>query len=338
MKAAVYYGLEDIRVERKHIRPLSDKEVLIRVRSCGVCGTDIHLYHGSPAAVELSPPIVFGHEFSGEVAEIGRRVTSVSPGDRVTIDPNVPCGECDFCRKGHRHLCRNLQGVGSNIDGGFAEYSVIPESVVYRLPRDLSFDHSALSEPLACCLHGIDRAGIRPGHKVAVIGAGAIGLLMLQLSFLQGADHVFVSEPNPRRRLLAEQLGATAVDPTEHDFLEALHSHLPDGVDVAIECAGVEEALRETLGSVMRGGTALLFSVPEPHVELSIRPYDMFYRELTIRGSFTNPLTHARAVDLISSGRVRIDPLITHRYPLEKIHEAFQTQGGPEAIKVLVNP
>ena len=338
MKAAVYFGCGDIRLEQKSLSRLRDKDVLIRVRACGVCGTDIHLYHGLPAAVELSPPIVLGHEFSGEVVEIGRRVSSVSPGDRVTVDPNLPCGQCSFCRRGHGHLCRNLQGVGSNIDGGFAENCIIPEVLVYKLPRSVSFENAALSEPLACCLHGIHRAGILPGDKVAVVGAGTIGLMMLQLSLLQGADLVFVSEPNARRRLLAERLGAMAVDPKERDFLEALHAEVPDGVDVAIECAGVEESVQHAIGSVRRGGTALLFGVSDIDARVSIRPYDIFYRELSIKGSFTNPLTHAAAVDLISSERIRIQDLITHRYPLEKIHDAFGAQGAPDAIKVLVIP
>lgn len=338
MKAAVFHGPEDMRIEQRDIGQIHEKDVLIKVRACGVCGTDIHLYHGSPGAVELSPPIVLGHEFSGEVMEIGKCVSSVSPGDRVTIDPNLPCGKCDFCRKGHRHLCRNLQGVGSNIDGGFAEYCTIPEVLVYKLPQNMHFDAAALSEPLACCLHGIDRAGILPGHKVAVIGAGAIGLLMIQLSLLQGADLVFVSEPNPNRRLLAEKFGVRAVDPTEHNFLEVLHEELPEGVDVAIECAGVGEAIQHAVGSVIRGGTALLFSVPDVDTMLSLHQYDIFYKELTIKGSFTNPLTHSRAVDLISSDRICISPLVTHCFPLDEIHEAFETQDGPDSIKVLVKP
>ena len=338
MKAAVYYGPGDLRIENWDAYAVGESDVLIRVRACGVCGTDIHLYRGSPGAVDLTPPVVLGHEMSGDVVQVGERVQSVAPGDRVTVDPNMGCGNCAYCRNGHRHLCQDPRGVGSNINGGFAESCVVPESLVYRLPPELPYEEGAMSEPLACCLHGIDRAGVIAGSTVAVIGAGAIGLLMVQLSLLQGASAVAVGEPNAMRRRVAASFGAEVFDPGSGSFSDSVRDRFPIGVDVAIECAGATEAMQQAVDVLRRGGTALLFSVPEADALLSLRAFDIFHRELSIKGSFINPATHGRAVQLISSRKVDTRPLITHRFALEELPEALRTQRSPEAIKVLVTP
>jgi threonine dehydrogenase-like Zn-dependent dehydrogenase len=192
VKAAVVERPEVVRIEEREVPQPGAEEVLIRVRACGVCGTDVHILH---AGFRADYPVIPGHEFAGEVVSVGDRVTHVRPGEPVVIDPNITCGVCPYCRRGLVHLCENLIALGVNLPGGFEEFCVAPAKQVYRLPDGLSWEEAAFVEPLACCVHGIDRAGISAGDSVVVIGAGPIGLLMVQLARLEGAREVIVSEP-----------------------------------------------------------------------------------------------------------------------------------------------
>ncbi len=336
-RAAVFKGVGQIELETRSARSPGAKEVLIRNRACGVCGTDLHLFHGAPGSADAAPPVVLGHEFSGEVREVGGQVTGLHTGDHVTIDPNISCGECWYCRNGERNLCSNLTAIGVNFDGGFAEYCVVPFGQVYRVAPDVPFHHAAMAEPLACCLHGIDRSGLMEGQTVAVVGTGAIGLMMVQLAFLGGASKVYASDPVERRRKIAEQFGAIPMDPGRQELPEVIRGDTPEGVDLAIECAGNPAAMMQAFKSVRRGGTALFFSVPETDAVLKLPSYDVFFRELKILGSFTNPATQGRAVNLISSGKLQLEPLISHQIPLDSIGEAFELFGQAEALKIVVS-
>jgi 2-desacetyl-2-hydroxyethyl bacteriochlorophyllide A dehydrogenase len=335
-RAAVFKKIRTIEIEYKNLRSPDAGEVLIRNRACGVCGTDLHLYQGAPGSTGTKPPVVLGHEFAGEVVETGSQVRDLQPGDLVTIDPNIACGRCTYCRMGEPNLCSSLAAIGVNYDGGFAEYCVVPRSQVYVFDTNVPYHHAAMSEPVACCLHGIDRIGFKEGQTVAVVGSGAIGLIMVQLAFLSGASRVFASDPIQRRREIAEQLGAITADPARLDLCSAVRDTLPEGVDAAIECAGNPTAMNAAIKSVRRGGTALLFSVPSVKTVVNLQPYQIFHRELRILGSFTNPYTQGRAVDLIGSGKIQLEPLITHRLPLESIQEAFQIFGNPDAVKIVI--
>ncbi|UCF97277.1 MAG: zinc-dependent alcohol dehydrogenase family protein [Spirochaetaceae bacterium] len=335
-RAAVFHDTEHITIQTKEVRKPGPKEVLIRVRACGVCGTDLHLYHGAPGSASATPPVVLGHEFAGEVTETGSDVTDLRSGDQVTVDPNLACGDCWYCRNGERNLCSNLTAIGVNFDGGFAEYCLVPFSQVYRFDRPVSHHHAAMAEPLACCLHGIDRVALKQGQTVAVVGCGAIGLIMVQLAFLGGASRVYASDPVAKRRDLAEQLGAVPVDPGRQELPTVIRRDIPEGVDSAVECAGNPAAMLQAFQSVRRGGTVLLFSVPEADAVLNVPVYDIYFRELRILGSFTNPATQGRAVDLVSSGRIQLEQLISHQLPLESIKDAFRLFGKPDAIKIVV--
>jgi 2-desacetyl-2-hydroxyethyl bacteriochlorophyllide A dehydrogenase len=337
-RAAVFQDIGKIELENKNLTKPGAKEVLIRNRACGVCGTDLHLYHGAPGSADATPPVVLGHEFSGEVVEVGTEVPDLGPGDPVTVDPNLACGECFYCRSGERNLCSNLTAIGVNFDGGFAQYSLVPFNQVYRFEQPVAFHHAAMAEPLACCLHGIDRVGLLEGQSVAVVGCGAIGLIMVQLAFLAGAGRVFASDPVEKRRHIAERFGAIPIDPNQKELPATLRQDLPEGVDAAIECAGNPRAILQAIESVRRGGTVMLFSVPEVDAIVQLPAYKVFHGELTILGSFTNPATQGRAVNLISLGRIQLEPLISHRLPLESITEAFGLFGTPEAIKIVIEP
>ena len=209
MKAAVYHGKHDLRVEEVPEKELKDNEVMIQVKYCGVCGTDIHIFNGDGGSSAVTPPLIPGHEFSGVVAKVGSGVTKFKVGDRVSGDPNDMCGECYFCKNAKQHFCTNNIGVGTTVDGGFAEYVVMREKQVYKFSDSLSFIEAAMAEPISCCLHGIDLCNIKYGDTVLVMGGGPIGMIMLQLAKNAGASKVILSEPVEEKRELALKLGAT---------------------------------------------------------------------------------------------------------------------------------
>ena len=238
MKAAVYHGPGDLRVEEVPVRKLKDNEVKIQVKYCGICGTDIHIFHGDGGCCDVTPPLVPGHEFSGVVAEVGAGVKTVKVGDRVTGDPNDMCGECYFCKNGMQHFCKNNIGIGTTVDGGFAEYVIMREKQVYKVSDDLSFIEAAMTEPISCCLHGIDLCNIKAGDTVLVIGGGPIGMIMMQLAKNAGASKVIMSEPVEEKREQALKLGATkTIDPL-HEDVEAVLAEYCENVNVVIECVG----------------------------------------------------------------------------------------------------
>lgn len=333
MKAVVFIEPRRLIVEERPVPEIGSGDVLVKVHACGVCGTDMHIFAGEHI---VRFPVVPGHEFSGEIADVGPEVTSVGVGDRVTIDPNIFCHTCSFCADGQVHLCENLTAVGVNYDGGFAEYCRVPASQVYRVPDSVSLDDAAFAEPLACCIHGLDRADLIPGRVAVVLGAGSIGLLMVQLARAAGA-RVLVSEPDETKRRLASELGASAcIDPTSRDVVEEVFQLTDRGADVVIECAGLPRTAETAPKLARRGGTILQFGVVSQHETVRISPYDVFYRELSIVGSFVNPFTHARAVEMLASGAVSVRPLVTHRFGLDEAAKALETASGARAIKVQI--
>ena len=336
MKAVVFTKPNELKIEDRPVPAIGESDVLVKVHACGICGTDMHIFHGEHI---VKFPVIPGHEFSGEIVEVGGKVTNVQVGDRVTIDPNIVDCTCFFCRRGEIHLCENLTAVGVNYDGGFAEYCRVPAVQAYRVPDSVSLDEAAMAEPLACCIHGIDRAGIVPGDTVAILGAGSIGLLLLQLARIAGARHIIVSEPDEKKRHLAAHFGADAlVDPMSQDVTAEVKKITDVGADVVIESAGRLETAELSIKLARRGGTVLQFGVVSPHKLAQISPYEVYYKELTIRGSFVNPFTHSRAVELLASKQVDVMPLVTHRFPLDDAAKALQTAQSKDAIKVLLIP
>lgn len=336
MRAAVYHGPGQVALEIRDVPRPTSTDVLVQVRACGVCGTDVHIMDGHyPAA----PGSSLGHEFAGVVVEVGAEVAGLVPGDPVAVDPNIACGRCPPCRRGDVHLCQQHQAIGVTCDGGFAEMCLVPAAQAYRLPHGFGFEHWAFAEPLSCCVHGLDLAGIRIGESVVVLGAGAIGLIMVQLARAAGAAFLLASDPVPAKRELALQLGADeAVDPTRTDLAEALYAGAPEGVGVVLECVGKPETALKALQLARPGGTVVWFGVSPPGSTIPVEPYTVYRKELTIRGAFTNPHTFARAVAMLVSGRVRTEWLISHRFELSAAGEAVATVRRGQAIKALVLP
>ncbi len=337
MKASRFLGNKTFAVADLPTPHAGPGELVLRNQVCGVCGTDVHIYHGEPGSADVNPPVVLGHEYSGEVVEVGEGVTGFAVGDHVTVDPNIYCGHCAYCQNGKKQLCPSMEAIGVTRDGGFAQYSRIPASQAFKLEPTVPWEAAAMAEPLACCLHGIDLAGIQVGDKVCVVGGGAIGLLMVQLAKLSGASQIVLSEPNEKRRQVGLQLGAnTALDPTRPDAQEAFAQVLGGGANVVIECVGNVPAVKSAFQFAGKGATVLLFSVPKVDATFDLPLFDVYKKELTIKGSFVNPDTHARAVALINSGKVDFGPIITHRFPLDQLPEAIAMQMSDASIKVVV--
>jgi L-iditol 2-dehydrogenase len=340
MKGNFFLGNGTFEVRELSFDPPQAHEVFIKNMAAGICGTDIHIYHGEKGSAEVAPPVVLGHEYSGIVEAIGRDVTTVKVGDCVTVDPNIYCGKCYHCRKGQKQFCDHLRAIGVNRNGGFAQYSMVPESQVFVMKPEVGFEAMAMAEPLACCIHGIEQAQIQTGDVVTVIGGGTIGLLMVQLARLRGAGTVILSEPVESRRKIGQQVGADyAVDPLAGDpaaQIRALTGR--KGVDLAIECVGRTFATRQAFDIADRGARLLLFSVPGADAAFEMPLFDVFHKELKIYGSFINPDSHQKAVDLINAEKIQTAPLITHRYPLERLEEALHMQMSAQSIKVQITP
>jgi L-iditol 2-dehydrogenase len=311
-------------------------ELLVRVEACGICGTDRHLFHGE---FPCTPPVTLGHEFCGIIEAVGGGVQSFKPGMRVTGDPNIVCGRCEHCHAGRINMCRNLRAIGIHRDGGLAEYVLVPQQQAHELPLSLKATHGAFCEPLACCLHGIDVAQIKAGSSVIVLGGGVIGLLTVQLARLAGATRVVLSTRQEAKRRLGEAVGATAsIDPSADDFEARAVGPgglLPGGGDVVIECAGVPQTMEQMPRLSRPGGTLVMLGVMPKGARVSIEPFDILFRELRLLGSFINPFTHKRAADLIASGAIELDKLMSRQIPLEEVPGVIARPVAPGEVKVL---
>lgn len=325
MKSAVFYGKHDLRIEEtKRPRPGAN-EVLIQVKACGICGTDIHIYEGDQGAAEVTPPTILGHEFSGIIVETGSEVYRFRVGDRVCIDPNRYCGACDFCRNGEVHFCEHMIGYGTTVNGGFAEYCVVGESQVYLLGEHTTFEQGAMAEPVACCLHGIDLCRIQPGYQVVIIGGGMIGMLMLQLAKLAGAAKTALLEPVAKKRELGKRLGAdVCIDPLHEDVRSRLAEEGMTWIRTVIECAGLPSTMEQAIDLAGRKGTVMMFGLTRPEAQIAVKPFQIFQKELTLKASYINPCTQARALELIDSGRLDVESMVCKTIGLEQLEEVLR--------------
>lgn len=338
MKAAVYYEPGKIKVEDIEMPHALDDEVIVRVMAAGVCGTDLHIYDGAKGASECFPPVILGHEFAGIVESKGEHVKNVEIGDHVTIDPSIMCGKCYACQSGNPHFCENYSATGVGYDGGFAQFCTVKEEQIYKLNPDVSFEEAAMCEPLGCCVHGIKRAGIQLGDTVLIIGGGTIGLIMVQLAKLAGAGIVIVSEPNEGKWELARKLGADyVVNPVKTTPMDLIKDSKIRKINVAIECVGAKATMEDAFRYVGQGGHILLFGVSDPDLEIPVKPYELFQRELTVTASYVNPYSHGYAVDLVNNGKIKLSELISDRFELEEIQRVFEVRGKNGKMMVYPN-
>ncbi len=329
MRASRLHGIRDLRLEELPRPEPGRGEVLLRVASVGVCGSDVHYYtDGAIGDQVVTEPIILGHEFSGWVAELGPEVgASLEVGQLVAVDPAIPCGACELCRRGHPNLCPNVRFCGTPpINGVFAEYAVMPAENCFPLPPGLTSVEGAMLEPLGVAIHAVDLAHLRPGYSVAVLGAGPIGLLIAAVARVAGAAEVYVTEPLAYRRQFALDFVAdAAVDPYEEETdVVAEIARLTEGrgVDVAFEAAGADETPDQCAGAARRGGKVIVAGIPS-NDKMIFRASTARHRGLTIKLVRRMKHTYPRAIRLVEKGLVDVEALATHEFPLERIAEAF---------------
>ena len=313
-------------------------EVRIRVRATGVCGTDVHLHHGEFGHVY---PLVPGHEVIGEVDQAGPGAEGLESGALVAVDNMVSCGTCAMCRQARPAFCVSLRAMGVFEDGGFAEYLNVP-AVNCHPADDLGPDVAVLAEPTACALHGIDILAPKPGSDALIFGAGPTGLILAQLLSAAGAARVTVAAPTAAKLELAAGWGAETVQASRtapEETARQLREKAPDGFDVVIDATGVPAVLAQCPPLTAIGGTILVYGVTPEQAVWPVSPYDVFRRELTIRGSFSQAFSFDRALRMLRAGRVRTDGMITHRFGLAGYGDALAAVSGDRScLKAIIEP
>jgi D-arabinitol dehydrogenase (NADP+) len=304
-------------------------EVLIRVMASGICGTDVHIFRGEYMG---DYPVIPGHEFSGVVEAVGSQVTRFKPGDRVAVEPNIACDNCEACLNNRQNFCLNWSAVGVTRPGGMAQFTTAPEKVTFDI-GELSFEQAAFMEPLSCVLHGLERLDAELGDHVAILGAGPIGILLLQGIRAQGATHVTVVDRNAARVSFAGDMGAdiTMTDPGKLQ---------QDHYDVVIDATGAILAMQSTVDFARPGGKVLLFGVPPSGKAMSLEAFKIFRKGLTVLSSFTSVRNSYQALDLLRSGRILVDRLVSHRLPLEEFKRGIEVieQVSENVKKVQILP
>lgn len=339
MKSAVLYGKHDLRVEEYKIPEVKAHDVLIKVKACGVCGTDVHIYEGDKGAAEVTFPTILGHEFSGVIAEVGSEVTNYKVGDRVCIDPNCYCGACEPCRSGVAHFCEHMIGYGTTVNGGFAEYCVVDERQVYLLGENTTFEQGAMAEPVACCLHGIEMCNIQAGQNVVVIGGGMIGLLMVQLAKLEGAAKVALLEPVESKREVGKKLGADiCIDPLSEDVKTVLKEAGMSWVHVVIECVGRPSTIEMGIDIAGNKAVVMMFGLTKPDETIEVKPFQIFQKELELKASYINPYTQKRALELIDSGRLDVSSMVYEVCGLDDLQEILGNPAARAKGKYIISP
>lgn len=338
MNAAVFKNTKIIELQDLAIPVIKPEEVLIKVTASGVCKTDFHIFNGESPS---KPPVVLGHEYCGEIVEVGKKANSFSIGEKVAINPNIHCGYCEYCKAGKINLCENLVALGVTRNGGFEEYSAVPFSQVYLLPSDVNFYNAVFAEPLSCCIHGLNLAEIKLNERVAIIGAGSIGLLMLQLVKLKGPKEIIVLEPVAEKIELAMKLGAThAINPMNDNFNEQYSDICKGGADVVIECVGNVPAVETAFNISKKGGRVIIFGLSDATAIASFPLQKFFHKELTVKSSLLNPFTFQTAVDLLASGRINTNLFSIEKIKLDKegISKVFFTEKDDSVMKYLIIP
>jgi threonine dehydrogenase-like Zn-dependent dehydrogenase len=335
VKALRFFGPGDLRLVDEPLPTPGPGEIRIRPAAVGICGTDVHILDGSFAS---RPPVILGHEVAGHVDAIGAGVTSVREGDLVTVEPHRYDGTCRYCRTGREHLCLGKEAYGVHLDGGMAEAQIVPQRIAYRLPEGIDPAVGALAEPLACCVHAIDRLAPIVGLPVALFGAGPAGLIMLALARQVGLTPIVVLEPDPARRQAALEFGAeAAIDPLAPDWVGQCKEVVgSEGFDFVVEAVGRPTVLESAFSIASRGARILVFGVANPGETAAIRPQEVFAKELTILGTVINPFTHHRAVEILPS--LGLERLGIRTFLLHEYEAAFDAQHKRVAGKVQFDP
>ena len=338
MRAVVYNQPEEFTIEHLPDRPLGEGEVRVKNLIVGVCGTDQHLHAG-----EFGPryPLTPGHEIAGEIIEIGPGVTGMSLGDRVAVDNTIYCHTCENCKRGDVNFCQNGVALGVQAPGGFAEHTIVAAAKTYPI-GDLPLDAAAIIEPTACVVHGLDVLDLKPGQNVLITGAGPTSQILSQLIVRGGASSVTMAAPTQFKLDVAASHGVNeTVLLDRSDFTasaDRLRQIAPNGFDVVIEATGAPSILQNILSHVRSGGTLMIYGMASETATITISPFEIFRREITIKGSFAQSYGFARAIDFLKAGKVDPTGIVTHRFGLEDYGAALETLRAPDCLKAVVQP
>ncbi len=348
MKAAVWYNKGDIRIEDITTPSPGPDQVKVKIKTCGICGSDLHEYREGPFIIPSRPhpltnrqggPVILGHEFSGEVVELGKDVSRFAPGDRVVVNPLLYCGECPYCKRGHHIMCTKLGTVGFAADGAFAEYGVFNAYSLLKLPNSVTDEMGAFVEPIAVAVHAVKRSRMGVGASVAVVGAGPIGLLVLQACLAAGAGQVFVVEPMAPRREVALETGATAVfDPTETDAGKEI-GRLTDGLraDLAFDCVGSQSSFDTAVKATGRRAVICVVGLALKPIEVPFMRLWGHEKEITFSSGYEDEFP--AAISFLADKRVQVEKLISERIKLDDLVKkglAPLIEQPGEHIKILV--
>lgn len=340
MRAAVLQETETFEIEERNRPTPADDEVLVAIRNVGICGSDVHYYeHGRIGDYVVEGPLILGHESAGEVVEVGTQVERLNQGDRVTIEPGVPCRRCAHCRRGDYHLCESVTFMATPPhDGAFTEYVTWPADFVYKLPEAVSLREGALCEPLSVGIHACRRGDVGTGDTVLVTGAGPIGLLAAEVARAAGATDIIVTDVVEGKLSLAADRGADRVINVTEEDLSAAVGEYTDGVgaDVVIEASGAEPSIQSTLDGVRRGGTIVFVGLASED-EIPLGVVEIIDNEIDVHGSFRYKNTYAAAIDLLADGAVDAEGIVDFDASLDEIDDAFRRSMQPETVKGMVS-
>jgi L-iditol 2-dehydrogenase len=343
MRALLLSDYKQLSVVDMPLPEIGDGDVLVRVRACGICGSDIHGYDGSTG--RRIPPLVMGHEAAGVIERVGSGVRGFAAGDRVSFDSTVSCGVCGFCRRGRINLCDNRTVLGVSTGeyrrhGAFAEYVAVPSRILYQLPDTLPFERAALLEAVSVAVHAVSRRVPAPDDTAVVVGAGMIGVLIVQVLRAKGVPNVIAVDVDPRKRTLARRMGAAhAIDPAEGEVAAAVRELTGGrGADVSFEVVGHGDTLASAIRCLRKGATVVLVGNLSPNVALPLQ--EVVSREIDVLGSCASNGEFPESIELLARGVVNVDPIISLTAPLDEGPALFERLygGDPALMKVIIQP
>ncbi|MDI6783795.1 MAG: zinc-dependent alcohol dehydrogenase family protein [bacterium] len=339
MRAAVYTKKETIQFQELPKPEPKPDELVLKVLGCGVCGTDQHIYMGEVPLAQ--PPVVLGHEYVGEIVELGKEVKDFEIGDWICVDPLLPCGYCPSCQGGKYNHCSNIIINGYHITGGFAQYSKINQKQAYPISKKLGMKAGVLAEPLACVLHGYELLNPQAGSNILLLGAGPIALLWTQLLKHSPVCQIVQAEIIESRCKAAKRYGADLVfNTSDKKVWKEIKQQFPEGFEYVVDVTGNPDAVAEGLKLVKKYGTFMVFGVCPENAQVPISPYEMFANEIKIIGAKMPPYTMGRAVALLESGKVEYDGIVSHVLPLSELEHAFDmfVNQKEKILKMAINP
>lgn len=320
MKAAVLAGKENLKLKDVPIPKIKENEALVRVRSCGLCGTDIHAFHGDFMPEYL--PLILGHEFSGDIVELGSEVKNFKVGDRVAVSPEIYCHSCYNCRKSSNRICTDWDSIGTSVDGAFAEYIAVRKDCLYHLPDSISYDEGAMLEPAACVYCGVREIPEYYDKRVLIMGAGSIGLLWLINLRSRNPLCLDVIDIDDEKLDFAKSLGADNVYNTKaakDSYFEVIKKKY----DVVVDCTGVPQVIEKGFSVVDREGTVIFFGVAPTEAKIKISPYQIYIDCIKVVGVFPDMRTFGTLIEMMDKKIVDYSPLISHRFPLSQFEKGF---------------